>query len=275
MSAGVEISAAAMGGGWFGWTAHPEAWVALATLTGLEIILGIDNIIFISILAGKLPPEQQKRARSIGLAAAMIMRVLLLLSISWVMKLTQPLITLAGHSVNGKDLILIIGGLFLLVKSTLEIHEKLEGHEGHSDTKVKASFMAVLVQIAMMDIIFSLDSVITAVGMSQHIPVMIIAVVLAVIFMMFFAGAVSNLVERHPTLKMLALSFLLLIGFALTTEGLHFKDSSGNPLHIPKSSIYFAMGFSVFVELLNIRLRRKTDPVKLHKAFHETAGGEK
>jgi predicted tellurium resistance membrane protein TerC len=258
------MSAAALGGGWFGWVAYPEAWIALGTLATLEIILGVDNIIFISILAGKLPPEQQKKARSLGLVAAMVMRILLLLSISWVMRLTQPLVELVGHPITGKDLILIFGGLFLLGKSTLEIHEKLEGQEGHADTRVKATFAGVLVQIAMMDIIFSLDSVITAVGMAQHIPVMIIAVVLAVIFMMFFAGPVSHLVERHPTLKMLALSFLLLIGFALTTEGLHFG-------HIPRSSIYFAMGFSVFVEFLNIRMRRHSQPVKLHKPFHDPA----
>jgi predicted tellurium resistance membrane protein TerC len=257
------MTTAAMGSGWFGWVSHPEAWIALATLTGLEIILGVDNIIFISILAGKLPKEQQKKARTLGLAAAMIMRILLLLSISWVMKLTDPLFHVGARGISGKDLILIVGGLFLIVKSVMEIHEKLEGEEGHADTRVKANFIGVLVQIAMMDIIFSLDSVITAVGMSQHIPVMIIAVVLAVVFMMFFAGPVSNMVERHPTLKMLALSFLILIGFTLTTEGLHFG-------HIEKSAIYFAMGFSVMVEMLNIRLRRKTEPLKLHKAFHDT-----
>lgn len=235
-----------------------ELIVAFLTLSVLEIVLGIDNVIFISILAGKLPKEQQAKARFIGLALAMITRLLLLLSIAWMAKLTTPLFSLWGHGVSGRDLILIIGGLFLVWKSTHEIHHKLEGAEDSHDTgKVKAAFSAIIVQIILLDIVFSLDSVITAVGMVSNIPVMMAAVVVAVIFMMFFAGPISGFVDRHPTVKMLALSFLLLIGVTLIADG--FGQ------HISKGYIYFAMGFSVFVEVLNIRMRKEpAEPVKLH-----------
>lgn len=235
----------------FSWLYSPEAWISLLTLAILEIVLGIDNIVFISILVDKLPPEQRARGRFIGLALAMGTRVLLLLCIGWVMTLTRPLFTAFGYELTGKDLVLIIGGLFLIYKSTHEIHSKLEGDpEGEVRNSVKkASFGAVLVQIAILDIVFSLDSVITAVGMAQHISIMVIAVMIAVGFMMVFAGAVSNFVNQHPTVKMLALSFLLMIGMALIGEGLHF--------HIPKGYIYFAMGFSVFVELLNLKAKKK------------------
>lgn len=233
------------------WVVSPEAWIALLTLTVMEVVLGIDNIVFISILVDKLPEEQRPRARFLGLALAMITRILLLLSITWVMTLKNELFTVAGHGISGKDLILILGGLFLLFKATHEIHNKLEGDpEGDVRLRVTSSaFGAVLVQIALLDIVFSLDSVITAVGMAQHIMVMVIAVIIAVIFMMVFAGSVSEFISKHPTLKMLALSFLLLIGTALVAEGLHF--------HFPKGYVYFAMGFSVFVEMLNLRAKRK------------------
>lgn len=234
------------------WVTSPEAWIALLSLTFLEIVLGIDNIVFISILVDKLPPADRPRGRFLGLALAMGTRILLLLSISWVMTLTKPLITLMGLEITGKDLVLIIGGLFLIYKSTKEIHEKLEGDaEGEVRDSVKkgASFGAVLIQIALLDIVFSLDSVITAVGMAQHIGIMVLAVMLAVGFMMVFAGAVSKFVNSHPTVKMLALSFLLMIGTALIGEGLHF--------HIPKGYVYFAMGFSVFVEMLNLKAKKK------------------
>lgn len=243
----------------FSWVSSPEAWIALLTLAVLEIVLGIDNIVFISILVDKLPPEQRPRGRFLGLALAMITRILLLLSITWVMKLTSPLITVSGLQITGKDLVLILGGLFLIYKSTHEIHEKLEGDpegEVRQSVKAGAAFGAILVQIAILDIVFSLDSVITAVGMAQHISIMVIAVMIAVGFMMMFAGAVSDFVNRHPTVKMLALSFLLMIGTALIGEGLHF--------HIPKGYVYFAMGFSVFVEMLNLRakkVRAKVDDV--------------
>lgn len=235
------------------WIASPEAWIALVTLTVMEIVLGIDNIVFISILVDKLPHEQRPRARFLGLALAMVARILLLLSITWVMTLKDELFAIAGHGISGKDLILILGGLFLLYKATHEIHEKLEGDpEGAVERRVKsAAFGAVLLQIALLDIVFSLDSVITAVGMAQQIVVMVIAVVIAVIFMMVFAGSVSGFISRHPTVKMLALSFLLLIGTALVAEGLHF--------HFPKGYVYFAMGFSVFVEMLNLRARKKRE----------------
>jgi len=235
----------------FSWLASPEAWISLLTLAVLEIVLGIDNIVFISILVDKLPPEQRARGRFLGLALAMGTRILLLLCIGWVMTLTRPLFTAFGYQLTGKDIVLILGGLFLIYKSTHEIHAKLEGDaEGEvRDSVKKASFGAVLVQIAILDIVFSLDSVITAVGMAQHISIMVIAVMIAVGFMMVFAGAVSDFVNKHPTVKMLALSFLLMIGTVLIGEGLHF--------HIPKGYIYFAMGFSVFVELLNLKAKKK------------------
>jgi len=246
------------------WLSDPQAWVGFLTLTLLEIVLGIDNIIFISILCGKLPPDQQGKARRIGLGLAMVMRILLLLSLSWVIGMTKPLITLPvlGHELSGRDLVLIVGGLFLIAKSTMEIHEKLEGEEGHASARVGPSFASVLLQIMMLDIVFSLDSVITAIGMVSQVTVMIAAVVVAVGFMMMFAGAVGDFVHRHPTIKMLALSFLLLIGVMLVADGLR--------QHIPKGYVYFAMAFSVFVEMLNIRMKKKTSkPVELHQAYIE------
>jgi len=245
------------------WISDPQAWVALLTLTVLEIVLGIDNVIFISILAAKLPPAQQKKARTTGLAAAMIMRILLLLSLAWIVRLTQPLFTILSVEISGRDLILLAGGLFLMGKATHEVHDKLEGPEGEKIVKVAPSLTSVIVQIMLLDIVFSLDSVITAVGMAQHLAVMIIAVVISVGIMLFAAGPISAFVDRHPTVKMLALSFLLLIGMALIAEGFEF--------HIPKGYIYFAMGFSVFVEMLNIRLKRVSKPVKLHDDYHEPA----
>jgi predicted tellurium resistance membrane protein TerC len=235
-----------------------ESWAALLTLTLLEIVLGIDNIVFISILAGKLPEHQRQRARTLGLALAMGTRILLLLSLTWIMRLTRPFFTIGPQEISGRDLILLIGGLFLLWKSTHEIHERLEGAAAASrKAGRKANTMAsVLVQIALLDIIFSLDSVITAVGMASQIGVMVAAIVIAVGIMMWASGPLGDFVERHPTIKMLALSFLLLIGMALVAEGFH--------QHIPKGYIYFAMGFSVFVEMLNLRARRKTQPVQLH-----------
>ncbi len=237
--------------------ADPQVWLAFATLTALEIVLGIDNIIFISILCGRLPQSQQARARTIGLALAMLTRILLLLSITWVMGLSADLFTIGSLGISGRDLILIGGGLFLLAKSTMEIHNSLEGEEEHHESAVRASFASVITQIAIIDIVFSLDSVITAVGMADHVEVMIAAVVIAVLVMMFMAGPISAFVDRHPTIKMLALSFLILIGMALVGEGFGF--------HIPKGYIYFAMAFSVVVEMLNIRLRRRMAPVKLRK----------
>ena len=244
------------------WITEPQAWISLLTLTGLEIVLGIDNIIFISILAGKLPQEQQAKARQLGLSLALITRLLMLASIAWMAKLTTPLFTLIGHGVSGRDLILIIGGLFLLVKSTMEIHEKLEGEDGHDNpVKGAAKFGQVLVQIMLLDIVFSLDSVITAVGMAQHLAIMMIAVILAVGVMLMSAGSISEYVNKHPTLKMLALSFLLLIGVTLVAEG--------TGLHIPKGYDYFAMAFSFGVEMLNLRLRsvKKPAPVELHQPY--------
>ena len=248
----------------FEWLMDPSAWMALATLTLLEIVLGIDNIIFISILVSKLPPEQRQRARVLGLAGAMVTRVLLLLSLAWVMRLTSPLFSMFDEAISGRDLILIIGGLFLLAKSTHEIHGSLEGDEGESSAKTGAAhgFMATLVQIAILDIVFSLDSVITAVGMASHVPVMVLAIMIAVGVMMFAAKAIGDFVDTHPTIKMLALSFLILVGFALIAEGFD--------LHIPKGYIYFAMAFSLGVEMLNIRLRKSSQAVvKLHKSLNE------
>jgi len=244
----------------FSWMSSADGWIALATLTVLEIVLGIDNIVFISILAGKLKPEQRARARTLGLGLAMGTRILLLLSITWVMSLTTPIITI-GKDISGRDLILLIGGLFLIAKSTHEIHDKLEGADTHGSGRAAASFGAVLVQIALLDIVFSLDSVITAVGMAEHVGVMIIAVILAVGVMLFSAAPISDFVERHPTVKMLALSFLLLIGVSLLGEGLD--------QHIPKGYIYFAMGFSIFVEMINLRVRGRSKPVHLHQSYTE------
>ena len=238
------------------WLSDPQAWVALLTLTVLEVVLGIDNIIFISILAGKLPAGQQKKARTVGLFLAMFMRVALLLSIAWIVRLTAPLFTVWGQAISGRDLILLAGGLFLLGKATHEIHDKLEGFEGETTARVAPSLTSVIVQIMLLDIVVSLDSVITAVGRAQDVGVMITAVVIAVVIMLVAAGPISRFVDRHPTVKMLALSFLLLIGMSLVAEGLEF--------HIPKGYVYFAMAFSVFVEVLNIQFRRKSQPVKLH-----------
>ena len=252
----------------------PEAWISLLTLTVLEIVLGIDNIVFISILSGKLPADQQNRARKLGLALAMITRVLLLLSLSWVMSLTSPLFNIGEWvnldskewleklAISGRDLILIVGGLFLIYKSTHEIHLKLEGEEEEEGKTKVHSFVGVIVQILILDIVFSLDSVITAIGMAEHVEIMIAAVVIAVVIMMFSANAISNFVNNHPTVKMLALSFLLLIGVSLLAEGLD--------QHIPKGYIYFAMAFSVLVEMLNLKMKKKTrEPVKLKNTPEE------
>jgi predicted tellurium resistance membrane protein TerC len=241
------------------WITDPQAWVAFLTLLALEIVLGIDNIIFISILAGKLPAEQQSRARFIGLSLALIIRVALLFSLSWVIGLTAPLFSVINQEISGRDLILIGGGLFLLAKATFEIHENLEGEEGHASKRVAASFISVIIQIILLDAVFSLDSVITAIGMVDNVGLMISAVVVAIAFMMLFAAPVGAFVGRHPTIKMLALSFLLLIGLTLLVEAFE--------VHIPKGYIYFAMGFSVFVEMLNLRLRKKSQPVKLHERY--------
>lgn len=244
------------------WISSPEAWIALLTLTVLEIVLGIDNIVFISILSSKLPEEQQPRARTVGLALAMFMRIALLLSIAWLVRLTSPLFAVLGNEISGRDLILLMGGLFLLTKATHEIHQKLEGEKGSGTKRVAPTFAAVIAQIVVLDLVFSLDSVITAVGMADDIAVMVIAVVIAVGIMMVSAGVISEFVESHPTVKMLALSFLLLIGMALVAESLD--------QHIPKGYIYFAMGFSVFVEVLNLRIRGSR-PVALHNAYKEDA----
>ncbi len=248
------------------WFSDPQAWIGLLTLTALEIVLGIDNVIFISILAGKLKGEEQDKARKIGLALAMITRILLLFSLSFIVRLTSPLFSVGGHEISGRDLVLIVGGLFLLAKSTHEIHDKLEGEEGHGSTRVAPSMTSVLIQIMLLDIVFSLDSVITAVGMVSQLSVMVTAVVISVAFMMFFSGAISAFVNRHPTVKMLALSFLLMIGLMLVAEG--FGQ------HIPKGYVYFSMAFSVFVEMLNIRLRKST-PVHLHSAYGEQPAAKK
>ncbi len=242
------------------WMTNPELWIAFLTLCALEIVLGIDNVIFISILAGKVPKHQQDSARLIGLGLAMFMRILLLLSISWIARLTDPLFTIFGHGFSGRDLILVLGGLFLVAKSTHEIHGKLEGEDAQGAGAAASSFASVLIQIVLLDIVFSLDSVITAVGMVNNIPVMIGAVVVSVIFMMFFSGPISRFVDKHPTIKMLALSFLLLIGVTLIADG------CGQ--HVSKGYIYFAMGFSVFVEMLNLKLRKKAvEPVHLHQPY--------
>lgn len=239
-----------------------DGLIALVTLTFLEVVLGVDNVIFISILSGKLREDQQQKARRAGLMAAMVMRILLLLSIVWIIRLTAPLFTVLGQDISGRDLILIAGGLFLLAKATLEIHDRLEGEEGHSSAKVAPSFGAVIVQIMLLDIVFSLDSVITAVGMAEEISIMVAAVVIAVGIMMFSAEPISIFVNRHPTIKVLALAFLLLIGVSLVGDGLG--------MHIPKGYIYFAMGFSVFVEMINLRVRKSVAPLKLHQAYVET-----
>jgi predicted tellurium resistance membrane protein TerC len=247
------------------WFLNPQTWIALLTLTSLEIVLGVDNVIFVSILAGKLPVEQRPRARRVGLFLAMFMRIGLLLSLTWMMRLSEPLFTVAGRGLSGRDLILVVGGLFLIAKSTHEIHDKLEGDEGAGSSRVAASFMSVIIQVTLLDIVFSLDSVITAVGMANDLAVMVTAVVLAVGVMMAAADGISAFVDRHPTVKVLALSFLLLIGFSLLVDGFH--------QHIPKGYIYFAMAFSVFVEMLNLRLRAKTKPVELRHTYVEERKG--
>jgi predicted tellurium resistance membrane protein TerC len=246
----------------FDWVSQPEAWVALVTLIVLELVLGVDNVIFISILAGKLPVEDRDRARMTGISMAVITRILLLLSLSWIISLEEPFFTLPllNVGISGHDLILLVGGLFLMWKSVHEIHDKLEGVEGQASAKVAGAFWSVIVQIMLLDIVFSLDSVITAVGMANELMIMIIAVIVAAGVMIFASGPIAHFVEKHPTIKMLALSFLLLIGFTLIVEGLH--------QHIPKGYIYFAMGFSVLVEMLNLRLREKaTHPVNLREAY--------
>ena len=242
------------------WLTDPQAWIAFFTLVALEIVLGMDNVIFISILAGKLPAAQQQRARVTGLGMAVLSRILLLFSLSWIVGLSAPLFTVFEYEISGRDVILILGGLFLLGKSTYEIHQKLEGEEGHTSARVKASFLSVIVQVLLLDVIFSLDSVITAVGMVDQLEIMVAAVVIAAVVMILLVNPLGDFVDRHPTVKILALSFLLLIGFTLIVEGLH--------QHIPKGYIYFAMGFSVFVEMLNLKLRNaRTSPVKLHEAY--------
>ena len=241
------------------WLSDPQAWIGFLTLTVLEVVLGIDNVVFISILAGKLPVSQRERARRIGLGLAMLTRILLLLSLSWIIKLTAPLFTIIGAEISGRDLVLIVGGLFLLAKSTHEIHASLEGEEGEKSRRVSPSLASVLVQILLLDVVFSLDSVITAIGMVDEVSIMIAAVMVAVGFMLAFSGAISRFVHEHPTVKMLALSFLMLIGVTLIGEG--FDQ------HISKGYIYFAMGFSVAVEMLNLRLRKKASPVALRSEY--------
>jgi predicted tellurium resistance membrane protein TerC len=246
------------------WITEPATWIAFLTLVALELVLGVDNVIFISILAGKLPVEQQQKARTTGIMMAVITRILLLFSLSWIIGLTEPLFSVFGFDISGRDLVLIAGGLFLLWKSVHEIHQKLEGEEGRVAAKVGAAFWSVIVQIMILDIVFSLDSVITAVGMVDHIEIMVAAVIIAAVVMVVSARPLGNFVERHPTVKMLALSFLLLIGFTLIVEGLH--------QHIPKGYIYFAMGFSVLVEMLNLRIRG-SQPVTLHEPYREAVAG--
>ncbi len=238
-----------------------ELIIALVTLTVLEVVLGVDNVIFISILSAKLPQDQQKRARRIGLLGAMLMRIALLFSITWIARLTEPLVNIWGQALSGRDLILLLGGLFLIAKATYELHERLEGESGHSSGRVAASFASVIAQVMLLDIVFSLDSVITAIGMANNLFVMVTAVILAVLLMLVAAEPISSFVENHPTIKVLALSFLLLIGMSLVADGLG--------QHISKGYIYFAMGFSVFVEMINIRVRKKVTPVKLHQPYVE------
>jgi predicted tellurium resistance membrane protein TerC len=244
------------------WLADPQTWIAFLTLVALELVLGVDNVIFISILSGKLPQNQQSKARKTGIGLAVISRILLLLSLSWIIGLTNPIFSISNFHVTGRDLILFLGGLFLMGKATMEIHQKLEGVEGHSSANVKATFGNVILQIMLLDVVFSLDSVITAVGMVDHVLIMIAAVIVAAGGMILSADPLSKFVEEHPTVKMLALSFLLLIGFTLIVESLH--------QHIPKGYIYFAMGFSVLVEMLNLRLRKtEREPIKLHQPYTE------
>jgi predicted tellurium resistance membrane protein TerC len=244
------------------WITAPEGWIALLTLTALEIVLGIDNIVFISILAEKLPQKQEAKGRSVGLLGAMLTRILLLLSLNWLTRLTNPLFNVLRHDVSGRDLILLTGGLFLLAKSTVEIHQKLEGKEGHRSAQVKATFTGVVIQIMLLDIVFSLDSVITAVGMSNELAIMVTAVVIAVMIMLVASGPISRFVNGHPTIKILALSFLLLIGVSLVAEGLAFS--------IPKGYIYFAMGFSIFVEMLNLQvIKKQIPPIRLREPYVE------
>ncbi len=247
------------------WLTDTQIWISFLTLALLEIVLGIDNVVFISILSGKLPEDQQARARNVGLGLAMVMRILLLLAISWVIGLTATLFEVLGQEISGRDLILVAGGLFLLAKATFEIHEKLEGEDGHTGGGVAVSFGSVIAQILALDLVFSLDSVITAVGMADEVGVMIAAVIAAVGVMLVSARVISEFVNRHPTVKMLALSFLLLIGMSLVAEGFD--------VHIPKGYIYFAMGFSIFVEALNLRMRgRKTEPIELRPTFIKDEG---
>jgi predicted tellurium resistance membrane protein TerC len=242
------------------WITTPEAWISLLTLTLLEIVLGIDNIVFISLLSTKLPQEQQKKARQMGLLLALGTRILLLLGLAFMAKMQKELFNVFGHGFTGRDLVLLIGGLFLIWKATREIHEKLEGEDGEVTSRITPTFVSVIVQILLLDIVFSLDSVITAIGMAKHIPVMIAAVILAVMFMLVFAGKISGFIEQHPTLKMLALSFLIMIGFTLVLEGFHKE--------IPKGYIYFAMAFSVGVEVLNINMRKRArEKVKFHQPY--------
>ena len=245
------------------WLLQPQTWIAFLTLVVLELVLGVDNIIFISILAGKLPVADQSRARTTGILLAVITRLMLLFSLSWIINLKDPIISVMGYTLSERDIVLLAGGVFLIWKATREIHEKLEGSEGHASAKVHASFWSVIVQIMLLDIVFSLDSVITAVGMVDELPIMIAAVIIAALVMIFLAAPLSNFVEGHPTIKMLALSFLLLIGFTLVVESLD--------VHIPKGYIYFAMGFSVMVETLNLRMRQRSEPVQLRSPYQASA----
>ncbi|NWF72893.1 MAG: TerC family protein [Nitrospirae bacterium] len=249
----------------FEWLAHPDAWIALGTLTALEIVLGIDNIIFISVLVGRLPENRRVYARRVGLGLALIARLALLFSISWVMGLTEPWLTVFSHAISGRDFILVAGGMFLLAKATHEIHNSLEGSEESNATVGAASLGMVLIQIALLDVVFSLDSVITAVGLVEQVSIMAVAIILAVVVMLVAAKSIGDFVDEHPTIKMLALSFLILVGVTLMVEGFD--------VHVPKGYIYFSMGFSVGVEMLNIRMRRKrTTPVKLHRRYTENRG---